>query len=1220
MAGETGSGKTTQLPKFCLAAGRGIDGWIGVTQPRRIAATTVSRRIAEELREEIGQSVGYKIRFQDTVSDRTRIKVMTDGILLAEAHQDRFLNAYDTLIIDEAHERSLNIDFILGIVKQLLAKRRDLKVIITSATIDTDKFAKAFDRAPVIEVSGRMYPVETRYMEPEDEEAGPSERAVTAVDQVVQERRSGDILVFMPTEQDIRDTCEMLKGRKFPATTVIPLFARLSSAEQQKVFRATKRRKIVVATNVAETSLTIPGIHIVVDTGLARISQYAPHSRTTTLPVKAISQSSADQRQGRCGRTANGICIRLFSEEDYLRRPRYTAPEILRANLAEVILRMIALRLGEVEAFPFIDPPAPKSIQDGYRLLLELGAIAATKSNKAGSGKYRLTDKGRLMARLPIDPRLSCMLLEAHTRGCLDEMAIIAAALSIQDPRQRPAIRKAEADRAQACFVNTASDFLTLLNIWHAYHAIVKQRRSWAQVKAFCHERFLSFRNMREWQDVYRQIQRVLADHRIGSKPASRPLDPRAGMESHRYAAIHQAILCGFLSNVAMKKEDQIFQASHNRRVMVFPGSGLFKNPGQWIVSAEMVETSRLFARCVARIDSAWIEPIARTQCKYTYLDPHWERKRGQVIATEQVSLYGLIIDRRPRAYGPIAPKTATDIFIRKALIEMDVKETLPFMAHNAEVFAQIEAMENRLRRKDIRMDDEALVIFYQERIKAVCDLRGLKRLIRKKGGDNFLRLSEEDLLQVRPSEPELALYPDRIKLGARQIAVDYQYRLGAADDGVTAKIPAQMTQRIDDQPFEWLVPGMLEEKITALIKALPKSYRRQLVPVAQTVEVIMAKMPMEREKRLANCLSHFIGQQFGVHIPAAAWEEQLLPDHLRMRIALTDDRGKVIKSGRDASVLGLADIGYPLESDFDTEKQKWERFPIDTWDFGDLPDTVTLKGAAGHKWTAIPALEERKGALALTLFTEVNQAEAAHIMGIRHLLMKRFNQDVKYLRRNLRLPASSDSAARYFGGRKVLESQIATKVLDDLMLKNIRSAEGFQALLQKLERAGIPGRGRTKLRAVVDLISVYADLRTQLHRLEKAHARKKPVMLFIESLRDHLNALMPKGFIGLYDNDRLERLMRYLQAMSLRAQRGLVDLEKDRIKSREVEVFTEQLNCLIQSLSPRSSRERRMAVEALFWMLEEYKISVFAQEIKTAEPISARRLRSQLEKIEAMV
>jgi ATP-dependent helicase HrpA len=548
------------------------------------------------------------------------------------------------------------------------------------------------------------------------------------------------------------------------------------------------------------------------------------------------------------------------------------------------------------------------------------------------------------------------------------------------------------------------------------------------------------------------------------------------------------------------------------------------------------------------------------------------------------------------------------------------VRQPLPFMRHNAEIIAGIEEMENRLRRRDLRMDDEELVRFYRERIGAVWDLSGLKQVIKKKGGDRFLRLTEEDLLRVRPSDPELARFPDRIAMGHKQIAVDYQYQPGEAVDGVTAEIPARMTPGIDAQALQWLVPGLLEEKITALIKTLPKPYRRRLVPVAQTVEVIMDKMPMEREKNLVNCLSGFIKRQFGVDIPAAAWDERLLPDHLRMRIALTDDEGRVIKSGRDSAVLGLADIGYPISSGFDAARQDWERFPVASWDFGDLPDTVTLQGPAGGNWTAVPALEEREGGLALTLFTDAPRADAAHARGVCRLLTRRFNEDVKYLRRNLRLSASSDNAARYFGGRKTIEDQVTARVVDDLMLKNIRSAEGFYAQVQKLERAGIPGRGRTKLKRVEDLLGAYADLRTQLHRLEQTHCHKQPVLHFISGLRDHLNTLVPKSFIRIYDDSRLERLMRYLQAMSLRAERGLVDLEKDRTKARPVEEFAKRLNGLVQSLSPQSSREKRRAVEDFFWMLEEYKISVFAQEIKTSRPVSAKRLTARIAEIEGMI
>jgi ATP-dependent helicase HrpA len=1218
VAGETGSGKTTQLPKLCLAAGRGVDGYIGVTQPRRIAATSVSRRIAEELGEAPGETVGHKIRFQDALGPRTRIKLMTDGILLAEAHGDPHLNHYDTLIVDEAHERSLNIDFILGILKKLLHKRRDLKVIITSATIDTEKFSRAFDGAPVVQVSGRMFPVETRYMENPEDDMSPVELAGRAVDQLAGERKQGDILIFMPTEQDIRDTRELLAGRKLPATDIIPLFARLSAADQQRVFHTGGNRRIIVATNVAETSITIPGINFVIDTGLARIPQYTPRSRTTTLPVRPVSRSSADQRQGRCGRVANGVCIRLYSEEDYQNRPRYTPPEILRANLAEVILRMIALKLGNVEDFPFIDPPAPRSIQDGYQLLLELGAIQPAGS--ARNQKYTLTEKGRLMARLPVDPRLACMLLTAHQRGCLDDMAIIAAALSIQDPRERPALKQAEADRAQAPFADPFSDFTALLRVWHAYQESVRRRSSWSGVKKFCLDHYLSFRRMREWQDVYRQLIAVLAEHDIQIQGKSRPPEQSMDPAHSGYAALHQSILSGFLSNIAVKKEHQIFQAAHNRQAMIFPGSGVFRNPGQWIVAAEMVETSRLFARCVAVIDPGWLEPAGRQQCKYAYLDPHWERNRGQVTATEQVSLFGLIIDRRPRPYGPSDPEEATEIFIRRALIDGDVRKPLPFMAHNARLIASIEDMEDRLRRKDLRVDDETLAAFYRSRLGRIYDMRSLQRRMRKSGNDNFLRLTEEDLLVYRPSTEEMAQFPDRISASGQTVVCEYRFAPGKRDDGVTAKVPAPVADNIRATAFQWLVPGLLEEKIAALIKGLPKELRKRLVPVAESARIIAAEIPVDPQTHLANALSRFILQRFHIDIPATAWDETQLPDHLRMRIALTDARGRIVKSGRDAAILNAGDIGYPVSSEFQTVKSRWERSPIENWDFGDLPDTTLLTGAGNRQWTAYPALEDRDGIVALTVFDDAAQARKAHVPGVRALLVRRFSGEIKFLRKNLQLSAAFDPMARYFGGRKALEDQMVSRVMDDLMLKTVRTAEGFHAIARKLEREGLAGQGQTKRERVMEILEAYAGLRLKLHSHEMASVGKPPVLAFLEEMRAQLNKLVPKNFIQLYADERLLRLVHYIQAIALRAERGRVNPEKDKIKAARIEPFERRLAHLAQTLGPESSHEKRRAAESFFWMLEEYKISVFAQEIKTAHPVSPQRLEKQLENIESMV
>jgi ATP-dependent helicase HrpA len=1221
VAGETGSGKTTQLPKLCLRAGRGVDGAIGVTQPRRIAALTVGRRIAEELGEPVGRTVGVKIRFQDTTGAETRIKLMTDGILLAEAQSDRHLNQYDTLIIDEAHERSLNIDFILGLLKQLLLRRRDLKVVITSATIDTEKFAQAFGGAPIIEVSGRMYPVETRYLDhlgDNGEESTHIEQAAKAMDLLHHERRRGDVLIFMPTEQDIRDTCELLQGRRYPAAEVIPLFARLSASEQQRVFRPSQGRRIIVATNVAETSITIPGIRYVIDTGLARISQYTPRTRTNTLPVVPIAQSSADQRQGRCGRVADGLCLRLYSQEDYEQRPKYTLPEILRANLAEVILRMIALGLGDVEAFPFVDPPAPRSIQDGYALLLELGAIVPAKRRQDHGGKFALTAKGRLMARLPLDPRLACMLLEARERDCLADVAVIAAALSIQDPRERPAERQAEADAAHARFADPSSDFLTLLRIWHAYDQTAARRTSWQQVKQFCQTHFLSFRRMREWRDVHGQILGELAENDIRpSRPSAAP-DVPGDVGNSVYAAIHQAILSGFLSNIAMKKEKQIFQAAYSRQAMIFPGSGLFKKPGQWIVAAEMVETSRLFARCAAVIDPAWIEPVGKEQCKYTHFDPHWERRREAVVAIEQVSLYGLIIDRRTRPFGPFDPEAATEIFIRKALIEGDVSRPLPFMQHNQRLIAQVEEMQDRLRRKDLLVDEQHLFEFYQARLGQVYDLRGLKLKIAQAGNDDCLRLKEEDLLSQRPDDQALSQFPDRIDADGRPLTCDYRFAPGEENDGVTVRVAARAAGAVPAEAFQWLVPGLLREKIAALIKALPKEMRKRLVPVNETVETIVSQMPVQRQVGLDTALSRFIREHWGFTIPAAAWNESQLPDHLRMRIAVTDDDGRVVRATRDPAVL-QSEAPAEASHAFEKARRAWESGPITAWDFGDLPETILLKGPGRREWTAYPALEARGQEVYLTALADIAQARHAQPRGVRALLQKRLGAEAKYLRKNLALPYDRDAHCRYFGGRPALEAHLLERVLADHLARDIRTAADFEILLEAIHAENMAAWGQDVRQSLLDVLEAYQTTRLRLLDLEKAHPRNAALKLLLDDLRASLQLLVPEDFITRYAADRLAHLPRYIRAVALRAERAAVDLEKDRAKAQKAAIYESQVEKLTRDLIPQSSNEKRQHLETLFWMVEEYKISIFAPEIKTAQPVSAKRLDALVAAAEAL-
>jgi ATP-dependent helicase HrpA len=1244
ISGETGSGKTTQIPKFCLAAGRGIDGKIGCTQPRRIAAMTVSRRIAEELGEELGRSVGYKIRFKDKTDPNAFIKIMTDGILLAETQSDAYLNEYDTLIIDEAHERSLNIDFILGILKTLLKQRKDLKLIITSATIDTEKFSRAFDNAPVIEVSGRMYPIEIQYspMEPKSEEKDDPthiEMAVRTMDRLLNETGTGDILVFMPTEQDIRETCEIINGRKHKNTVIFPLFARLSAAGQSRVFSNISARKIIVATNIAETSLTIPGIKYVIDSGLARISRYTPKSRTTALPVTAISKSNADQRKGRCGRVENGVCIRLYSEEDFEDRPLFTLPEILRANLAEVILRMTALKLGDISDFPFIDKPASKSIQDGLDLLYELGAVIPT-SNQKTKRRLSLTKKGRLMARLPVDPRLSRMLIEAQIQGCLKETTVIASALSIQDPRERPAEKAQAADRVQKVFHDPFSDFITLLNIWKNYHQTWQKGKTTKSVKKFCKTHFLSFNRMREWRDIHAQLSEVLKEYGLennkhraektrianNTSPQTPGAEPSAkDMEfSPLYGAIHKSILSGFLSNIAMKKEENIFHGTKGKEVMIFPGSALFNRSKTWIVAAELVETSRLFARTCANIDSAWLEKLGGSLCKYTYLHPHWERKRGEVVASEQVSLFGLIIiPRRPVSYGRINSDHATEIFIQSALIEGDVQKQLPFMLHNQNLVDDVRNMENRIRRRDVLVDDADLFEFYRKRLRGCYDIRTLARLLKQKEQDRFLRMKPEDIARYRPDEKELSQFPSSIDLGNLSFDCTYKFEPGEADDGVTISIPSSSAYTIPPESIDWPVPGLYREKITALIKGLPKTFRKRLVPVSNTADVIVHEMP-KTKSALITALGDFIYTRFGVDIPASAWPDDRLPDHLKMRVSITGPKGEEICSGRGPAILNRS-IPKTCETgeskEMESARKTWERTGITGWDFPDLPERIVLRGKNRTQWVVYPGLQPADGkekSVNLRLFQNMENALASHKKGVGALFAFHFSKDLKFLKKSLVLPKNMQKKADYFGGAKPFEKQMYRCVIHRLFHQNIRSKAAFYAHTESVAPVILP-KGRKFANLSLSVLEEYHKTRTVFYNLETAHSTNHGVLEFLKGLRVELSRLVPDTFMDLYDMDRLTHLSRYIKAGAIRAERALVNFEKDQAKAKEIEIFTRSLNTLLQGLSPTVSERKKAAVEAYFWLIEEYKISVFAQELKTPVRVSKKRLEEKLKKIERM-
>jgi ATP-dependent helicase HrpA len=1232
ITGETGSGKTTQIPKMCLEAGRGISGVIGCTQPRRVAAITVAHRIAEELHEQIGRSVGYQIRFDDRSTRENYIKIMTDGILLNEAQNDPYLRRYDTIIVDEAHERSLNIDFVLGLLRSLLTKRRDMKVVITSATIDTEKFSHAF-HAPIIEVSGRMYPVEVRYM-PYDhalEESGGItyvDAAVSVVERLMEERYGGDILMFMPTERDIRETCELLGARPRVEATVLPLFARLPWTEQRRVFHASPSRKIVVATNVAETSITIPGIRYVIDTGLARISHYNPRARTMSLPVKDISKSSADQRKGRCGRVQNGICIRLYDAIDYEARPLYTEPEILRSNLAEVILRMLAFNLGDISTFPFIDPPHPKNIRDGIDILKELGAIEpikneihgpgsndATKKKSAGEDvtQYALTKTGKVMASLPIDPRISRIIMEAEKEECVPEILVIASALSIQDPRERPADCEGEADTIHGKFADPTSDFITLLRIWNQYHAFMSTAKSKNRMKKFCQEHFLSFKRMREWVDVHDQLTSILDEqgwdiHKTKSGEA----------KIFPYDGIHKSILSGHLSHIAMKKEKNIYTAAKGKEVMIFPGSGLFGKGGSWIVAAEMVETSRLFARMVANIQREWLEDLGGNLCRSTYSEPHWSRDRGEVVAYEQITLFGLVIvPGRPISYGRIRPDEASAIFIRQALIEQDVKKPFPFLMHNREVIERVSKMEDKIRRRNLLAGEDELARFYQERLPGIYDLRTLQKLIRKKSTDAFLRMAEDDVLRHFPPEDEIALHPDEVIVANRSISCSYRFDPGKPNDGVTLRVPIYMLSAIRENATDWLIPGLLREKIEVLLKALPKEIRKKLPPPSRTCTIIMEQMSGQGDF-LITALGKIIYEQFGVHIPPSLWDENAVPDYLKIRYAVVDDKGHEVASGRNLNALQEEILADKVTDAFTKAQKIWEKTGLKEWIFGDLPEMISIGEESLFEGFAYPALEAAEGYVNIRLFNNPAEATIAHRKGVTELYAILFNNDLKYLKKSIVLKGKIKQLADVMGLTKFLENSVYERVLRDLFDRPFRTKEAFSRHGKDVASVILPS-GQEVITMITPLIKAYHDLTAKLRVLQKANRFNGPALQYLEEIHAEAKRLMPTDFLLQYENEKIADIIRYFKAMAIRAERGLIHLEKAFQKTNEVNTCVARFEDMVKSLLPQASDEKKQAMEELKWMIEEYKISVFAQEIKTAFPVSKKRLEKKIKEIEQL-
>ncbi|GII26192.1 ATP-dependent helicase [Planosporangium mesophilum] len=1186
VAGETGSGKTTQLPKICLELGRGVQGLIGHTQPRRLAARTVADRIAEELGSE--SAVGYKMRFTDQVRDDTLVKLMTDGILLAELSHDRMLWQYDTLIIDEAHERSLNIDFILGYLKQLLPKRPDLKVIITSATIDPQRFSNHFGDAPIVEVSGRTYPVEVRYRplvesseDPEDTDEVRDQ--IQAIGDAVSELAAegpGDILVFLSGEREIRDTADALNKMDLRNTEIVPLYARLSSAEQHRVFQPHTGRRVVLATNVAETSLTVPGIKYVIDPGTARISRYSHRTKVQRLPIEPVSQASANQRKGRCGRTSDGICIRLYSEDDFASRPEFTDPEILRTNLASVILQMTSLGLGDVAAFPFIDGPDRRHIKDGVDLLHELGALDGDK----------LTPTGRKLAQLPVDPRLGRMVLEAERNGCVHEVMVIAAALSIQDPRERPVDRQEAATQAHARFVDKESDFLTYLNLWNYLREQQKELSS-NQFRRMCKKEFLNFLRVREWQDIYGQLRQVMKNLGVTANTQT----PAEG------TAVHQSLLAGLLSHLGLKdvQKQQDYLGARGAKFGIFPGSALFKKQPRWVMSAELVETSRLWARVNAKIEPEWAEALAGHLVKRSYSEPHWEKKQGAVMAYEKVTLYGLpLVARRKVNFGRVDPPLARELFIRHALVEGDWQTHHNFFHDNRKLLDEVEDLEHRARRRDILVDDETLFEFYDKRIPAdVVSGRHFDAWWKKARRADADLLSFEKSMLINEGAGGISEgdYPDVWVVGDLKLRLTYQFEPGTEADGVTAHIPLPVLARVPAEPFEWQVPGLRKDLVTALIRSLPKAVRRNFVPVPDFAADALTRLTpgtgpllesLEREL-------HYLG---GVAVPRSAWDLSKVPDHLRMTFRVEDEKGKRLAEGKDLAAL-REKLKPQVQETISAAARSVEKRGLRS--FEDVPRTVR-QVRAGFEVTAYPALVDEGDSVAIRVFDSPAEQQAAMWLGTRRLLQLTVGSPVKVVNGRLTNQAKLALSRNPHRSAADLIDDCVTAALDKLMTDAGGPAwdsAGFDRL-RDFVRPNLPD-------TVFAIVTEVQPILAGAYAVEKRLAATSNLALVaaLADMRAQLSRLIYRGFVTDTGWEYLGELPRYLKAIEHRLDRVGGNLQRDRQSTATVEQVWQEYEQLRTEV-PDSPDLRRIR-----WMVEELRVSLFAQSLGTPYPVSEQRI-----------
>ncbi|TQV78700.1 ATP-dependent RNA helicase HrpA [Exilibacterium tricleocarpae] len=1197
LAGETGSGKTTQLPKICLALGRGVTGMIGHTQPRRIAARTVASRIAEELQVPLGESVGYQVRFTDHATDYTHIKLMTDGILLAEIQHDRYLNRYDTLIIDEAHERSLNIDFLLGYLKLILPRRPELKVIITSATIDVERFSKHFDDAPIIEVSGRTYPVEVQYRPLVSGEENQTEAIVEAVQEVLQlERRKsgtgGDMLVFLSGERDIRETAKALREVQLPHTEILPLYARLSLAEQNKVFQSHRGRRIVLATNVAETSITVPGIRYVIDPGVARISRYSYRTKIQRLPVEPVSQASANQRKGRCGRVGEGVCIRLYDEQDFAARPAFTDAEILRTNLAAVILQMLHLRIGDIRRFPFVDPPDQRLINDGFKLLEELQAVDA---------RGRLSVIGRRLVKLPVDPRLGRMLLAAGELGCVREMLIIASALAVQDPRERPVERQQAADEKHRRFRDPQSDFLAYLNLWE-YAEQQRQALSQNQWRRQCRKEFLSYLRLREWRDIHYQLRLACKALDLKERPATD--------DGPDYTGIHRALLAGLLGNIGNKGEDREYLGARNRRFHIFPGSSQFKKTPKWLVAAQLLETSKLYAHTTAKIDPAWVLDAAAHLVKRQYFEPHYDARRGQVMAFEKISLYGLVlVEKRRIGYADIDPAVARDVFIRAALVEGNYRGKGSFFQANRRLLTELEELEAKSRRRDILVDDSVVFDFYAERVPGeVVGLTSFERWRKRldDGGRELLRLSREHLMQHSAIDITEAQFPKQLEWEGMTLPLSYHFEPGQPEDGVSVAVPVSALHLVPEHRLEWLVPGLLRDKCIDLIKGLPKQWRKHFVPVPAHVDKALAGMRADNTP-LTEALGHQLKRHTGVDLAGELWSQVKLEDFYRINIRVVDEDGHCIDQGRDLAAL-RSRYRDQLQQRLQTADNSIERGGIRAWDFGELPDSIELRrGGIGIR--AYPALVDEGDSVAIRVQDNPTLAACLSHRGMVRLLLLCQGQSVKYLRRQLLRGADIGLSVAQLGNRDAVVDDLlcaacAMACLDGRPLP--RDSDAFEQCL---------AAGRGQLAACAnELEAALQQILTGLVEIKKCLKSQKNALLLAFAAGDinrQLQGLVYPGFLARTPIDWLRQYPRYFKAILLRLEKAAGNPQRDRLHTGELEQHWERYTQRLEQDGPALCAANA-SLQQYRWMIEELRVSFFAQSLKTLMPVSGKRLDKQ--------